>query len=164
MRRMTERIYYYTIFHYNRGEVLPQSPEENVRKGMRVVCAGTFDHLHPGHIDFLSQARALGGELVVIVATDANVLRIKGIRPDHNEQFRRSHVEQTGIPDRVVLGNPEGDIFSILLSLAPDIVALGYDQRVKDEQITEKLPGCAVVRLHPFHPEKFKSSFYRKKT
>jgi len=131
--------------------------------GMRVVCAGTFDHLHPGHVDFLNQAKALGSELVVIVARDTNVLRIKGIKADHDEQFRRSNVEQTGIPDRVVLGNPEGDLFSILLTLAPDIVALGYDQRVKDEKIRERLPGCSVIRLHPFHPEKFKSSFYRKK-
>ncbi|MCL4476507.1 MAG: FAD synthase [Nitrospirae bacterium] len=131
--------------------------------GMRVVCAGTFDHLHPGHINFLNQARALGSELVVIVARDKNVLKIKGIKPDHDEQCRMANVEQTGIADRVVLGNLEGDLFSILLELAPDLVALGYDQRVKDEQIRERLPGCAVIRLHPFYPEKFKSSFYRKK-
>jgi len=131
--------------------------------GMRVVCAGTFDHLHPGHINFLSQAKALGSELIVIVARDRNVLRIKGISPDHDEQCRLTNVEQTGIPDRVVLGNPEGDIFSILLELAPDIVALGYDQRVKDEQIRERIPGCTVIRMHSFHPEKFKSSLYRKK-
>lgn len=131
--------------------------------GMRVVCAGTFDHLHPGHINFLSQAKALGSELIVIVARDRNVLRIKGIRADHDEQCRLTKVEQTGIPDRVVFGNPEGDIFSILLELAPDIVALGYDQRVKDEQIRERIPGCTVIRMQPFHPEKFKSSLYRKK-
>lgn len=130
---------------------------------MRVVCAGTFDHLHPGHVDFLTQAKRLGSELVVIIARDKNVLRIKGVKPDHDEQRRLANVEQTGIPDRAVLGNLEGDLFSILFGLAPDIVALGYDQRVKDEQITERLPGCAVIRLHPFYPEKFKSSFYRKK-
>jgi FAD synthetase len=130
---------------------------------MRVVCAGTFDHLHPGHVDFLTQAKRLGNELVVIIARDKNVLKIKGVKPDHDEQHRLANVERTGIPDRAVLGNLEGDLFSILLGLAPDIVALGYDQRVRDEQITERLPGCTVIRLHPFHPEKFKSSFYRKK-
>jgi FAD synthetase len=130
---------------------------------MKVVCAGTFDHLHPGHVNFLKQAKALGSELVVIVARDRNVLKIKGIKPDHDEQSRLTNVERTGIPDRVVLGNLEGDLFSILLELLPDIVALGYDQRVKDEHVREKLPGCTVVRLHPFYPEKFKSSLYRKK-
>jgi len=127
----------------------------------RVVCAGTFDHLHPGHINFLNQAKALGAELVVIVARDENVLRIKGISADDDEEKRRLNVERTGIPDRVVLGYLDKDLFSILLELSPDIVALGYDQRVNEENIKARLPGCTVTRLHPFRPEKFKSSFYR---
>jgi FAD synthetase len=128
----------------------------------RVVCAGTFDHLHSGHVSFLSQAKELGGELVVIVARDENVKRIKGIIPDHDENCRRLNVEQTGIPDRVVLGYQDRDLLSILLDLLPDIVALGYDQRVNEEKIRALLPQCKIFRLHPFHPEKFKSSFYRK--
>lgn len=128
---------------------------------VRVVCGGTFDHLHPGHVNFLSQAKALGSELVVVVARDANVLRIKGIRPDHDEECRRINVEKTGIPDRVVLGYQSEDLFSILQDLSPDIVALGYDQRISEEKIRERLPSCTVIRLQPFHPEKFKSSFYR---
>lgn len=127
----------------------------------RVVCAGTFDHLHPGHVSFLTQAKALGDQLVVIVARDENVLRIKGIRPDDDEEKRRLNVERTRIPDRVVLGFLDRDIFSILIELSPDIVALGYDQRVNEDDIRLRLPGCAVTRLHPFEPEKFKSSFYR---
>jgi FAD synthetase len=128
---------------------------------VRVVCAGTFDHLHPGHINFLNQAKALGSELVVIVARDENVLRIKGIRPDDDEEKRRRNVEGTGIADKVVLGYQGGDPFSILLELSPDIVALGYDQRVNEEGLKARFPGCAITRLRPFHPEKFKSSFYR---
>jgi len=127
----------------------------------RVVCAGTFDHLHPGHISFLKQARSLGDELVVIVARDENVRRIKGIRPEHDERCRRLGVEDTGIPDRVILGHEDRDLFAILRELSPDIVALGYDQRVSEEEIKAFLPECEVVRLRPFHPEKFKSSFYR---
>lgn len=128
---------------------------------VRVVCAGTFDHLHPGHINFLNQARALGSELIVIVARDKTVRRIKGITPDHDEQFRKHNVERSGIADRVVLGNEEEDILFILRTLSPDIVALGYDQRIAEEKITKEFPQCRVIRLEPFHPEKFKSSFYR---
>lgn len=128
---------------------------------IRVVCAGTFDHLHPGHINFLNQAKALGSKLIVIVARDENVRRIKGIRPDHDEDRRRVNVEKTGIPDRVVLGYQGKDIFSILNDLSPDIIALGYDQRVSEENLKAQLPRCKVIRLQPFHPEKFKSSFYR---
>ena len=128
---------------------------------VRVVCAGTFDHLHPGHINFLSQAKALGTELIVIVARDKTVRRIKGITPDHDEQCRKHNVERAGIADRVVLGNEEGDIFFILHALSPDIVALGYDQRISEERLTRTFPACRVIRLEPFHPDKFKSSLYR---
>jgi len=45
-------------------------------------------------------------------------MRIKGITPDHDEQYRRRNVEQTGIADRVVLGNQNKDIFFILHTLS----------------------------------------------
>ena len=127
----------------------------------RVICAGTFDHLHPGHIDYLRQAKALGDELIVIVARDETVMRIKGIRPERDENRRRTDVESTGIPERVVLGNLDRDQFLILGELQPDIIALGYDQRVSENELKTRLPACTVVRLKPFHPERFKSSLYR---
>ncbi|MBI4690075.1 MAG: FAD synthase [Nitrospirae bacterium] len=128
----------------------------------RVVCAGTFDHFHLGHVDFLKQAKALGDELIVIVARDENVKRIKDIFPEHNKNERKENVEKTGIPDKVVLGLNEKDIFIILEQLKPDVIALGYDQRVNEEAISKRIPNCKVVRLKPFKPEKYKSSFYRR--
>jgi len=130
------------------------------QKTKRVVCAGTFDHLHPGHIDFLKQAKVLGDELIVIVARDENVQKIKGIKPE-NEKYRKKSLEKTGIPDKVVLGNLSREPLFILNELLPDIVALGYDQRVSEEDIRAILPDCTVVRLKPFHPDLFKSSLYR---
>jgi FAD synthetase len=129
----------------------------------RVVCAGTFDYLHPGHLDFLEQAKALGDELVVIVARDETVKRIKGFLPTHDENVRKQNIESVEIADRVVIGNPGTDMFQILDELRPDIVALGYDQRVDEEKLLKRFPHCKVVRLSSFHPEKYKSSFYRKK-
>lgn len=129
--------------------------------GIRVVCAGTFDHLHLGHIDFLKQAKALGDELIVIIARDENVKRIKEIMPEQNEMQRKENVEKTGIPDRVILGFTDKDIFLILEELAPDIVALGYDQRVAEDAILKRLPNCKVIRLKPFKPDIYKSSYFR---
>jgi FAD synthetase len=129
----------------------------------KVVCAGTFDHLHEGHINFLKQAKALGDELIVIVARDETVKRIKGFFPSQQERVRRNNIEDTKIPDLVVLGNLDTDLFEILKELEPDIIALGYDQRVSEEEIIKRFPNCKVVRLLPYHPEKYKSSFFRKK-
>lgn len=127
----------------------------------KVVCAGTFDHFHKGHIDFLKQAKALGDELIVIVARDETVKRIKGFLPTHDERMRRNNVEDTGIPDMVVLGNLDTDLFQILEEIEPDIIALGYDQRVSEDEILKRFPNCKVVRLTSFHPEKYKSSYFR---
>lgn len=127
----------------------------------KVVCAGTFDHLHKGHIDFLKQAKTLGDELIVIVARDETVKRIKGFLPTHDERLRRNSVEDTGIPDMVVLGNLDTDLFQILEEIEPDIIALGYDQRVSEDELLKRFPNCKVVRLSPFQPEKYKSSYYR---
>ncbi|MCI0469671.1 MAG: FAD synthase [Nitrospirae bacterium] len=127
----------------------------------RVVSAGTFDFLHPGHLFFLEQAKELGSELIVIVARDETVKRLKGFLPTHDENARKKIVEDTEIPDRVVLGNLDADIFHILHELKPDIIALGYDQRVSEQGILKRFPHCRVIRISAYMPEKFKSSFYR---
>lgn len=127
----------------------------------RVVCAGTFDHFHPGHIDFLRQAKSLGSELIVIVARDETVRRIKGFFPAHNEEIRRKNVQDSKLADLVILGNYDEDILKILLQIKPDVVALGYDQRVNENTISSRFPHLKIIRLQPYHAEKYKSSFYR---
>ena len=52
-------------------------------QGLRVVhCHGVFDVLHPGHVDHLAEARALGDFLVVSVTTESSVNKGPG-RPIH---------------------------------------------------------------------------------
>ncbi|EQD52190.1 glycerol-3-phosphate cytidyltransferase, partial [mine drainage metagenome] len=45
--------------------------------GVRVMATGVFDLLHPGHLYFLTEARKLGDELVVVVARDQTARRLK---------------------------------------------------------------------------------------
>lgn len=127
----------------------------------RVVCAGTFDHFHPGHLDFLKQAKALGDELAVIVARDETVFRVKGFRPTHSEEVRKRNVEDTKIADFVIFGNYNSDILQILEEIKPDIVALGYDQRITETDILKRFPKLEIKRMQPYYAEKYKSSFYR---
>ena len=42
-----------------------------------VMCFGTFDKLHPGHRYYLSESKKQGDYLIVVVARDQNVLKIK---------------------------------------------------------------------------------------
>ena len=41
------------------------------------MATGVFDLLHPGHIYFLTEARRLGDELVVVVARDSTARKFK---------------------------------------------------------------------------------------
>lgn len=129
----------------------------------RVVAAGTFDGIHPGHESFLRQARALGDELVVIVARDSTVERLKGHRPAKNEAERQASLEALPVVDQAVLGSVGRDYLATVVALNPAVVALGYDQWPDEAklatELTERgLGHVTLVRLKAFEPEQYHSS------
>ncbi len=128
---------------------------------MRVLCCGTFDYLHPGHVSFIEQAAALGDELYVVVARDANVKRIKGHYPDHPEEVRLAALQQLQQIDDVRLGYEGQNFLRVVRDISPAIIALGYDQG-SPPGLADSFPQCQLVVLGAHHPEKFKSSLYRR--
>ena len=100
---------------------------------VRVMASGVFDILHLGHIHYLQEARKLGSELVVVVATDATVRKRKH-EPVTPQEMRLEMVTALRIVDRAVLGK-EGDMFAVVEELKPDIIALGYDQELDETWI-----------------------------
>src|SRR3989344_7052951 len=92
-----------------------------------VLVTGTFDILHPGHLNYLNQAKKLGDYLVVIIARDENVKKIKGRYPIHDEVDRKRSLEQFDPSLHVVLGDLD-DPYTCLHKFKPDVIALGYDQ------------------------------------
>ncbi|HSP06108.1 MAG TPA: D-glycero-beta-D-manno-heptose 1-phosphate adenylyltransferase [Acidobacteriota bacterium] len=53
--------------------------EELHRRGAVIVFTnGVFDLLHPGHVQYLAEARAMGSHLIVALNTDESVRHIKG--------------------------------------------------------------------------------------
>ncbi len=114
----------------------------------RVMATGTFDILHPGHVEFLKKARELGDELVVVVARDSNV-RHKP-KPVIPEKQRLEMVQALKWVDIAVLGD-ERDMFRPVVELKPDIIALGYDQHFDEEKLKEELSrrgiDSEVVRI-----------------
>ena len=125
---------------------------------------GTFDMLHEGHLDFFRQARALAEDphLIVSIARDANVARIKGSLPWKGEKERLALVVKNALVSEAVLGDSEGYIEHIVAA-KPDIIALGYDQTGEYVESLEKhLAGkgviARVVRLAALQPETYKTS------
>ena len=130
---------------------------------MKVMCMGTFDILHPGHLDYFRQAKEYGDYLVVVVARDSNVIK-EGKKLRFGEKERHARVAEQQIVNKAVLGN-EGDKLKIVEQEKPDVVCLGYDQKVDEKRLKEALAQRGImpriVRAKAYFPEKYKSSLLR---
>ncbi len=92
-----------------------------------VLAAGSFDILHPGHIEFLRWASTLGDKLYVIVSRDENYERFKGVKPVFRDYERLAIVSSIRFVYRALLGSRD-DIYSSIYEIKPNAIALGYDQ------------------------------------
>ena len=115
------------------------------------MATGVFDLLHPGHLYFLTEAKKLGDELVVVVARDQTARRLKR-EPYVPEHIRREMVGALKPVDRAVLGSAT-DIYETVLNERPDIIVLGFDQVWNEHEVEKE---CArrgvpakVVRIGP---------------
>jgi len=115
-----------------------------------VMVGGTFEIIHPGHIFLLREAHKLG-KVVVVVARDSNVRRFKKREPIIDEKQRLKVIRSIRYVDKAILGNPGPDIFSTILKVKPDIIVLGYDQNVDEEELKKFLKennlNTEVIRL-----------------
>ncbi|MBI2658567.1 FAD synthase [Candidatus Woesearchaeota archaeon] len=131
----------------------------------KVMCAGTFDIIHPGHLYYLSEAKKYGDRLVVVVARDETSKNFKGRKPAHNEMERLEAVRMLNIVDKAVLGH-HGNIFSIIEEIKPDVICLGHDQNVQKQQLEEELIKMGikadVIRISSYMPHVYKSSKLKK--
>ena len=108
-----------------------------------VLAGGVFDIIHPGHIHTLNAAKALGGTLVVAIATDKTAQKMKKRPPLHNQELRRELVSCLSMVDKAVIGH-EDDIFETVKEIKPDIIVLGYDQ-IHQEKFIDN--GCKRINL-----------------
>lgn len=95
--------------------------------GKTVFTNGCFDIVHPGHIDLLRRAKALGSKLIVGINSDSSVRAIKGApRPFLNENDRRSVLLALESVDEVRVfreATPE----ALIKEISPDVLVKGGD-------------------------------------
>ena len=120
----------------------------------RVVAQGTFDLLHLGHLQYLSDAKSMGDRLHVIIARSENVThKAKPVVPDRQ---RRAMVEALDPVDEARLGHTD-DFFVPIREIDPDVIVLGHDQHHDEERLAERLDGegidCDVARAPPRDPD-----------
>jgi rfaE bifunctional protein nucleotidyltransferase chain/domain len=115
----------------------------NLKKssGNKIVFTnGCFDIIHPGHVDYLSQARDLGDVLVLGLNTDNSVRRLNKApnRPINSQEARATVLAAMGCIDLIVLFDEETP-YELIKFLQPDVLVKGDDYQV------EKIVGYDVV-------------------
>ena len=117
---------------------------------MRVVATGVFEIIHSGHAHFLNAAKENGDELVVIIANDDTVRKMKG-EPILSAEMRAEVVSHLKPVSSTVIGRT-GNRDIIVEEIKPDVIALGYDQRLftrkeLESKLLERGLKVKVVRL-----------------
>jgi rfaE bifunctional protein nucleotidyltransferase chain/domain len=114
---------------------------------------GCFDLLHPGHVQYLEDVRALGDFLVVGLNSDASVRRLKGpSRPLQDERARALVLCGLRSVDAVVRFGEDTPL-ELITALQPDVLAKGGDytpETVVGRDVVEARGGRVV--LVPFLP------------
>lgn len=112
-------------------ELLTLVADAKAHKESIVMTNGCFDILHHGHIQYLTQAKALGKRLIVAVNDDASVRRLKGSeRPLNPLEDRMAVLSALRVVDWVVSfseDTPERLIARVL----PDILVKGGDYQIE---------------------------------
>ncbi len=106
---------------------------ESRRRGERIVMTnGCFDLLHPGHVDYLEKARALGDRLIVAVNDDDSVRRLKGAQRPLNRLADRMRMLAALSSVDWVVPFPEDTPERLYSLVLPDILVKGGDYRAED--------------------------------
>ncbi|MBQ2762255.1 MAG: FAD synthase [Candidatus Methanomethylophilaceae archaeon] len=103
-----------------------------------VMASGVFDIIHTGHISYLEQAKSVGDRLIVVVACDDTVRKRKH-EPITPENMRLRIVQALKPVDEAILGYNNGDFYSTVQSIKPDIIMLGYDQTFDEKELEDSL-------------------------
>ncbi|NVM17365.1 MAG: FAD synthase [Candidatus Lokiarchaeota archaeon] len=135
----------------------------------KVLIAGTFDLLHPGHIYLINEAAKMG-DVYVIVATDKNRKLYSGETPIIPENQRLEVIRSVKNVKEARLGRSDNDTLKTVKEINPDIIFLGPDQKYNQgtlkRGLEEKgLDNVIVKRLETYYDkyELHSSSLIKKK-
>ncbi len=110
---------------------------------IKVLCGGRFNFLHEGHEYFLKKAKSHGDYLIVVIAHDVhNIKKSETIEMEK----RKENIEKLKIADEVVIGDSD-DFFKVVEKYKPQVIALGWDQRLPFDENKIKNLGIKVVSI-----------------
>ena len=110
----------------------------------KVITYGTYDLLHYGHIRLLERAKALGDYLIVGVTSDSYDLTRGKINAQQSLMERIEAVRATGIADKIIIEEYEGQKIDDIKRYDVDIFTVGSDWKGYFDYLNE---FCEVVYL-----------------
>ncbi|MBF0448746.1 MAG: adenylyltransferase/cytidyltransferase family protein [Magnetococcales bacterium] len=114
---------------------IARTAERLRQAGSRVVlCHGTFDLLHPGHMRHLMQASRQGDALLVTLTADRYVSKGPG-RPAFPQQLRAESMAALACVDYVAIIS-HGTGIPAIEAIRPDVYVKGSDYKQSDQDIT----------------------------
>lgn len=129
----------------------------------KVMVFGVFDRLHPGHLYFLQQAKKYGEKLIVVVARDSAVFKLKRRRPIQNEKLRMQNLRKLPFATLVILGDSKQGAYDVVKKYKPEVICFGYDQQIFLQDLRKKMrdslvPRAKLIRLRAYKPKRLHSS------
>ena len=111
-----------------------------------VWCNGTFDILHPGHIELFKVARSLGDKVIVATDTDEKIKKDKGFdRPINDLCYRVAMLEAIKYIDVVHTFGSREELEGLIQMYNPDILLLGDDWQGGDVVGIEHAKGVRFL-------------------
>ena len=110
----------------------------------KVITYGTYDLLHPGHINLLRRAKELGDYLIVGVTNDSFDRERGKLNVRNNVLERVEAVRDTGYADKIIIEDYVGQKIDDIQKYNVDVFAIGSDWRGKFDYLEE---FCQVVYL-----------------
>ena len=98
---------------------------------LKVYTGGTFDLLHIGHVNFLSQC-ARHGEVSVSLNTDEFISEYKGSAPIYSYEERKALLELLPSVKQVIPNIGGSDSKLAIETIKPDVIAIGSDWARRD--------------------------------
>ena len=97
-----------------------------------IFVNGTFDILHPGHIQLLNYAKSLGDNLTVGIDSDRRVAEKKGpTRPVNGVGDRAYMLQNLKAVDHIVIFDSDEELEKCIKTVKPDIMVVGSDWKGK---------------------------------
>jgi len=129
----------------------------------KVLVGGSFDMLHPGHIELFEKAKSYGDYLVVMLTSDDRIRSKKHkALPIYDQESRKRIIESLKVVDEAIIINEESNIniaMKALRLIRPDIYI--RTSEVDQKTLYEQLEICKELHIELILIDRQPGSKYR---